>query len=94
MKTFQQWLEARVDGMPIGPPESPWFVCRKCGKRTDLTSRNQMNRLCDECQKKIDLEGQALLQKQKSTHNSGPTLTGPGGDSREDREAWWDYLAH
>jgi len=50
MKTFQQWLEARMDGMPIGS-EDPWFGCKKCGKRTEETRKNMISRLCDECEK-------------------------------------------
>lgn len=52
MKTFQQWLETRMDGMPIGR-ENPWFACRKCGERTEETRKNMISRLCDKCDKKI-----------------------------------------
>ena len=55
MKTFQQWLETRMDGMPIGR-ENSWFGCRKCGERTEETRKNMISRLCDKCDKKTQIK--------------------------------------
>jgi uncharacterized CHY-type Zn-finger protein len=64
MRTFQQWLEARMDGMPIGR-EDPWFGCKKCGKRTEETRKNMISRLCDECEKKKVTESQSTTMAQE-----------------------------